>query len=118
MDHPGDSDPGEIYSIIRFVRRAATGAGEGPSNRQLLLWTMAAAVNVASAFAVFRRTDFETLYRWTSAWLIDGVNLYGSLDWATDYPPTAIVVLSPLAALPLAFAAWSWAVLKDRKSVV
>ena len=37
---------------------------------------------------------------WCRAWLIDGASLYGAADAATDYPPNAIVLLSPLALVP------------------
>lgn len=37
---------------------------------------------------------------WCRAWLIDGASLYGAADATTDYPPNAIVLLSPLALVP------------------
>ena len=93
------------------MQRANANAGVGASNRQLLLWAILAGMNVASAFVVFRLRDFRMVYEWTSAWLMDGVNLFSSAGWAIDYPPNAIVVLSPLAALPFTLAAWLWATL-------
>ncbi|MEQ1912112.1 MAG: glycosyltransferase family 87 protein [Vicinamibacterales bacterium] len=92
------------------MRGADTRAGNAPSNRQLALWAILAGVNLASAFVVFRLTDFRTVYDWTSAWLLDGADLYSSVRQATDYPPAAIVVLSPLATLPFTLAAWVWAI--------
>ena len=67
-------------------------------------------MNLASAFVVFRLSDFRMVYDWTSVWLWEGANLYGSVGQTTDYPPGAIVVLSPLATLPFTLAAPTWAI--------
>ncbi len=38
--------------------------------------------------------------RWGRGWLVDGINIYHLVDSAVDYPPNAIVLLSPLGLLP------------------
>jgi hypothetical protein len=77
------------------------------------LWTIVAAVNLAIGVALCadpaRAGDLETIRRWTGAWLFHGVDLYGPLSSGTDYPPHAILALSPLALLPAAAAVPIWA---------
>jgi hypothetical protein len=76
------------------------------------LWALVAAVNLALGLALAanpdRQSDLETVRRWTHAWLFDGVDLYAPLTSGTDYPPHAILFLSPLALLPGAAAAPLW----------
>lgn len=77
-----------------------------PTNRMLMVWAAAAALNVGAGVVVSlqpaRASDLETMVRWTRAWLIEGQNIYAMSGWGVDYPPHAIVVLSPLVA-PLPF---------------
>jgi len=77
------------------------------SNRWLLLAALAT-LNLVAGLVVFNRLDFQLMHGWTSAWLWHGVNLYVGESY-TDYPPNAIVTLSPIALLPLAPSAWLWA---------
>ena len=67
-----------------------------------------AALNLVAGLVVFNRLDFQLMHGWTSAWLWHGVDLYAGESY-TDYPPNAIVTLSPIALLPLAPSAWLWA---------
>jgi uncharacterized membrane protein YecN with MAPEG domain len=48
-----------------------------------------------------RRADLQTIHEWCSRWLLEGVRLYSIPNSTTDYPPHAIVFLSPIAMLPL-----------------
>jgi hypothetical protein len=74
------------------------------------LWPVLAAANILAAFAYsFRTNDLEAMRRWGYAWLTRGENLYASLSWGCDYPPHAIVLLSPLGLLSLRTAAMVWA---------
>jgi hypothetical protein len=57
-----------------------------------------------------RATDFNTVRQWTREWLLAGRDLY-ALHQGTDYPPHAIVVLSPIGLLPERAAAALWATL-------
>lgn len=81
------------------------------SDRQLLVWMLLALVNLASALVVWRTTDFATMHVWVSEWLWRGTDLFADAAWGTDYPPTAIVVLSPIALLNVHVSAWPWALL-------
>src|SRR5712691_13390778 len=78
-----------------------------------LVWILlgvAAALNLAAALALalgepVRASDLFTIYGWCRSWLLGGANLYAGSEASTDYPPNAIVMLSPLVLLP-----WRWAV--------
>ena len=64
-----------------------------------------AAVNltVGAALALTdpsRSTDLSAIYEWCRRWLIEGSRLYSVPNSTTDYPPHAIVFLSPIAVLP------------------
>lgn len=59
-----------------------------------------------------RARDLQTIRRWTHQWLFDGRDLYSSpVGSGTDYPPHAIVALSPLSLLPGSIAVPAWAAL-------
>lgn len=59
-----------------------------------------------------RARDLQTITRWTNQWLSDGRDLYSSpRDSGADYPPHAIVVLSPISLLPSSLAVPAWAAL-------
>src|SRR5262249_13521321 len=50
-----------------------------------------------------------TVAGWTERWLRAGENLYEEPDSRVDYPPHAIVALSPLALVPEGFLVPLWA---------
>jgi Glycosyltransferase family 87 len=71
----------------------------------LVLLAVAACVNVAAGVVLAlrdprRASDLWTMYDWCRAWLAGGRSLYAAADASTDYPPNAIVLLSPLALVP------------------
>lgn len=71
---------------------------------------MAAGVNLAAGVALVwrdpaRAGDIRSMYEWCRAWLGRGEQLYVVAGQNTDYPPNAIVLLSPLGVLP-----WAWVV--------
>jgi len=71
--------------------------------------TVAACVNLAAGAALAlrdpaRASDLRMMTGWCGRWLA-GDSLYTAADAATDYPPNAIVTLSPLALVP-----WRWLV--------
>jgi hypothetical protein len=70
-----------------------------------VLLAVAACVNVAAGVTLalrdpHRASDLWTMYDWCRAWLVGGQSLYAAADASTDYPPNAIVLLSPLALAP------------------
>jgi hypothetical protein len=86
--------------------------GDAASMRQpraarwgLVLLIAAAAINLGVGVALAlgdpdRASDLRVMYDWCRAWLIDGRSLYIGPDAAADYPPNAIVLLSPIALVP------------------
>ena len=56
------------------------------------------AFGVAASFNAANLADLQTVARWSEEW-VSGINPYGSHS-ATDYPPWALVALSPLALIP------------------
>jgi hypothetical protein len=74
-----------------------------------LVLALAACVNLAAGATLAlrdpaRASDLSIMYDWCGRWLA-GDGLYTAPDGVTDYPPNAIVMLSPLARLP-----WPWLV--------
>ena len=75
----------------------------------LFVLAVAACVNLAAGVTLAlrdpaRASDLRTIYEWSGRWL-GGEGLYTAADAVTDYPPNAIVMLSPMALLP-----WPWLV--------
>ena len=82
-----------------------------PRAGRLALFVLAAAacVNLAAGATLAlrdpaRASDLWAMYEWCGRWL-SGEGLYTAADAVTDYPPNAIVMLSPMALLP-----WPWLV--------
>ena len=70
-----------------------------------VLLAAAACVNLGAGVTLAmgdprRASDFWVMYDWCRAWLLDGQSLYTGPEASADYPPNAIVMLSPLALLP------------------
>jgi hypothetical protein len=84
-----------------------------PARRELIIWALLAFVNLAAGTVIAshdgRANDLEAVMRWEKAWLIDGANVYQPIGSNTDYPPNAIVLLSPLGVLTSAVAVPLWA---------
>jgi hypothetical protein len=93
-----------------------------PRRGVLVAWLLMAIVNLSLGLAIAswpeRQTDMETVRRWGEAWLIAGSNVYAMEDEAVDYPPNAIVALSPLAVLPDRWAVSVWAGLNLMLAVI
>jgi len=84
-----------------------------PSRRTLLCWGVLAVLNLGAGVVVSSRThrlyDLETMMRWGYSWSVEGRDIYEPGRWgAVDYPPHAIVLLSPLGMLPLSAAHVIW----------
>jgi hypothetical protein len=68
------------------------------------LWALLAGANLSAALAMTtwpqRQMDLDTIRRWGTEWLVEGLNVY-AVDWGwPDYPPHAMIILSPLSLLP------------------
>jgi hypothetical protein len=84
-----------------------------PSRRALLFWGALAVLNLGAGVVVSSQThrlyDLESMMRWGHYWLVEGRNVYEPGRWgAVDYPPNAIVLLSPLGLLSLSAAHPIW----------
>ena len=86
------------------------------TNRRLLATlTALGGVNLAAAVVLVetqpsRAGDLMTVYGWCAEWLRHGVDLYSQPQSTTDYPPQAIVMLSPLALIPERWIAPIWTI--------
>ncbi len=74
-----------------------------------------AALNLAAALVITswpeRQADLDTVQRWGANWLFRGDDIYAT-DWDyPDYPPHAIVLLSPLGAMSLESAVRVWSLI-------
>jgi hypothetical protein len=102
IDMPGRTEPDS--GVLLF---AAT-----PRRALVILWTLMALANLGAGLVIAsspgRQSDLESVQRWGAKWLA-GVNVYGDDQMAPDYPPNAIVALSPLGAVSAAAAVPLWA---------
>jgi len=93
-----------------------------PTRRALIVWGSLAALNLAAGAVVSsqpeRLFDLDSIQRWGRLWLIGGENIYQLADSAVDYPPNAIVVLSPLALLPIEVAHPIWMMLNVAMAIL
>jgi hypothetical protein len=81
-----------------------------------MFWAALATLNLSAGIIVssqpHRLYDLETMIRWERYWLVDGANVYEPGRWGSvDYPPNAIVLLSPLGLLSLGAAHPLWILL-------
>lgn len=94
-----------------------------PSRRVLIFWGALAILNVSAGVIVSSQThrlyDLDSIMRWGWYWLVSGTNIYEPGRWgAPDYPPNAIVLLSPLGLLPLGLAHPIWMLLNIAMAVL
>jgi hypothetical protein len=93
-----------------------------PSRAQLIFWAALASLNLVAGVVVSsqteRLTDFESMHRWVRSWLVDGNSLYRLPEWTVDYPPNAIVLLSPVGLLSLDGAQAAWLMLNAASAVL
>ena len=83
--------------------------------RLLTALGLLAIINLAIALVViatqpWRATDLLTMYGWCGDWLRRGSDLYSRSDAFADYPPNAIVTLSPMAFVPVRWLVPVWTV--------
>ena len=67
-------------------------------------WGLLACLNLSAGLAIAawpeRQADLDTVRGWGAEWLFRAGNIYAVDHAWPEYPPHAIVMLSPLAALP------------------
>ena len=80
----------------------------------IALGVVAALNFLVAVYLLFTRperwSDVLTVHAWCRAWLKEGFSLYTSEGWFPDYPPNAIVTLSPIAVVPREWIVGLWAV--------
>jgi hypothetical protein len=89
-------------------------ATSGTSRRAwLALWALMAAINLSAGVMISswpdRQADLDSMRRWGYGWLAEGTNIYKAAGEAPDYPPHAIVVLSPLGLFEAHRVGAAWA---------
>jgi hypothetical protein len=93
-----------------------------PSRRALIFWASLAALNLAAGFVVSsqpdRLHDLASMQRWGRDWLVGAENIYWPTESAVDYPPNAIVLLSPLGLMPLGVAHPIWMLLNVAMAIL
>jgi hypothetical protein len=86
-----------------------------------IVWAVPAVINVAIGVALLRDSDrwydFATVMRWSASWLTAD-RLWTTTAWFSDYPPHAIVFLSPLSRLTPLPAVVLWAAINIGLAVV
>lgn len=86
-----------------------------PRRSVLLFWAALAMLNLAAGVVVStqprRLYDLESIMRWGAGWLGGRGNIYDLTDTFVDYPPNAMVMLSPLSLLPMGAAVPFWVLL-------
>ena len=86
-----------------------------PRRRAIWIWGALAVTNLGIGILIAllpsRAIDFEGVWRWTRQWVVEGLNIYAVNDVndGSDYPPHAIVLLSPLGLIPFDLAVPMWA---------
>ena len=88
-----------------------------------MFWGVLALLNLSAGVIVSSQThrlyDLDSIMRWGWYWLVGGTNIYEPGRWgASDYPPNAIVLLSPLGLLPLGLAHPIWMLLNIAMAVL
>jgi hypothetical protein len=101
--------------VIAGIERANTRVAPSgtPGRVWLAAWALMAAINLTTGVLVSswpdRQADLDSMRRWGRAWIVDGANIYQAEGEAPDYPPHAIVVLSPLGLFAPTRAVAAWA---------
>lgn len=78
----------------------------------VIVWTLMAALNVTAAVVIAswpdRQWDLDTIQRWGGNWLLRGEDVYVRDPGLPDYPPHAMVLLSPLGVMSHVMAVPVW----------
>lgn len=81
-----------------------------------MFWAALAMLNLSAGVVVSSQThrlyDLESMMRWGRYWLVEARNVYEPGRWGSvDYPPNAVVLLSPVSLLPAGVAHPIWILL-------
>jgi glycosyl transferase family 87 len=78
--------------------------------RSRRLWFLVGITNLAAGvwIASHRSPDVWTVTHWCRDWLINGVSPYPGVEFRTNYPPYALVLLSPLTIVPERVLGLTW----------
>jgi hypothetical protein len=83
-----------------------------PRQRVIRLWAAVAILNLGVGLLIAlqpeRASDIATVAAQAGDWILSGQDVYAKNDLVVVYPPHAIVLLSPLAMLPLSVATGLW----------
>jgi hypothetical protein len=99
-----------VYNHPHGMTSSGVTAGE---RRLVAALGMLAAVNLAIAIFVIatepqRALDLLSVRAWCADWLRHGRDLFALVDPDSDYPPNAIVTLSPIALIPRRWLVPAW----------
>src|SRR5688500_18728981 len=88
-----------------------------------MAWGALALLNLAAGVVIssqpHRLSDLESVMRWGHYWLVESTNVYEPGRWGSvDYPPNAIVLLSPLGLVTLAVAHPIWLLMNLAMAIV
>ena len=86
-----------------------------PRRTVLVAWALMASLNLSAGLIIAswpeRQSDLQSVRRWGGKWLVEGLNVYGLEDEAPDYPPHAIMAVSPISLVPTGWLVPLWAAL-------
>jgi len=88
-----------------------------------MFWGALAVLNLAAGVVVSSQTDrlydLESMMGWGRYWLVEGRNVYEPGRWGSvDYPPNAVVLLSPLGLLSLSAAHPIWMLMNSVMAIL
>ena len=90
-----------------------TSRWQQPSRLVIVVLAFVAVLNLIAGVVIAswpeRQSDLETIQRWCGLWLYHGVDVYSAEGELPDYPPHALVLLSPLSAVTLHSGVLIWA---------
>ena len=85
-------------------------------------WLVLGMANLSAAVLIAlgpsHSPDVRTVANWCRHWLLDGVSPYPGAEFRTNYPPYALVLLSPLAVVPQRFLELTWALVSAALAVI
>jgi hypothetical protein len=85
------------------------------------LWLLVGIANLSAGVWIASRPpqspDVWTVAHWCRDWLLNGVSPYPGSEFRTNYPPYALVLLSPLVSIPERILGLTWALVSAALAV-